>query len=254
MTHRFEDKVVLVTGGNSGIGRSTALAFAREGAKVVIAARRISEGEGTVQEIEEAGGEAFFVRTDVTNAEEVEHLVRMTIQKYGRLDYAFNNAGGGGKKSAPVAEYPLEDWNTVISVNLTGVWLCMKYEIPEMLKNGGGVIVNNSSLFGLRGSSHGNSAYTASKHGVIGLTKAAALEYAHAGIRIIAVCPGWIQTPRIVSYMREDPRFEALASKVPMGRMGKPEEIAEAVVWLCSGASSYVTGSIFAIDGGVLAL
>lgn len=252
MTGRFEGKVALVTGGNSGIGRATAQIFAREGAKVVVAARRVSEGDETVNMIAQAGGEAIFVKTDVSRADDVEALIRKTVETYGRLDCAFNNAGVYGIE-VPVHEYTEEDWEYVMSINLKGVWLCMRSEIRWMLKHGGGAIVNDSSTSGLVGGLR-ESAYVASKHGVIGLTKAAALEYARHGIRVNAVCPGWIRTPMVDSIVASKPEREELAiSKEPIGRMGTPDEVAEAAVWLCSDAASFVTGHSMAVDGGILA-
>ena len=252
MSGRFEGKVALVTGGNSGIGRATALAFARESAKVVIAARRAPEGEETVGMIIQAGGEALFVKTDVSKASDVEALMRKTVETYGRLDCAFNNAGVYGTE-VPVHEYTEEDWEYVMSINLKGVWLCMRSEIRQMLKQGGGAIVNDSSTSGLVGGLR-ESAYVASKHGVIGLTKAAALEYARDGIRVNAVCPGWIRTPMVESIIAGNPERERqIIAEEPVGRMGTPEEVAEAVVWLCSDAASFVTGHSMAVDGGMLA-
>ena len=250
MAGKFDNKVALVTGGNSGIGRAAALAFAREGAKVIIAARRGPEGQETVRMIKDAGGEAIFVQTDVSRAAEVEAMVKKTVEAYGRLNYAFNNAGIS--KRVSLVELTEEDFDRVISINLKGVWLCMKSEILQMLKQGGGAIVNTSSGYGLFGSSRGVSAYAASKHGVIGLTKAAALEYAKAGIRVNAVLPCWILTPMVENTLRNDPQLEArILDHEPVGRMGTPEETAEAVVWLCSDAASFVTGHSMVIDGGL---
>jgi NAD(P)-dependent dehydrogenase (short-subunit alcohol dehydrogenase family) len=250
MARMLDGRVAIVTGGNSGIGRATALAFARNGAKVVIAARREAEGEATVQIIKQQSGDACFVQTDVSQADQVAAMVQKTIAVYGRLDVAFNNAGMG--KRAPLVELTEEDFDRVISVNLKGVWLCMKYQIPQMLANGGSAIVNMSLGYGLFGSPRGNSPYIASKHGVIGLTKAAALEYAKAGIRVNAVVPGWILTPMLEAGIGANPQLEArILDHEPVGRMGTPEEIAEAVVWLCSDAASFVTGHSMIIDGGL---
>jgi NAD(P)-dependent dehydrogenase (short-subunit alcohol dehydrogenase family) len=252
MPGKFDGKVALVTGGNSGIGRAAAMAFAREGAQVVIAARRVPEGEATVQMIQEAGGQALFVQTDVSQADAVEAIVQRTLAMYGRLDYAFNNAGIGVQ--ATIIELTEADFDRVIGINLKGVWLCMKAEIRQMLTQGGGAIVNMSSGYGLVGSSLGVSAYAASKHGVIGLTKAAALECAKAGIRVNAVVPGWIRTPMVEGGLQNNPQFEArILDHEPLGRLGRPEEVAEAVVWLCSDAASFVTGHSMIIDGGILA-
>lgn len=243
----FEGKVALITGGSSGIGRATAIAFAQKGAKIVIASRREKESEETVAMIKEIGSEAIFIKTDITQAIQVENLVNQTINTYGRLDYAFNNAGTEGILE-PSIEQTEENWNQVINTNLKGVWLSMKYQIPEMLKNGGGAIVNNASVFGLMGFPN-LSIYCASKHGVIGLTKAVALEQATAGIRINSVCPGPTQTDLLDRILSKIGRSEAKAAQ-PIGRFGKPEEIANAVVWLCSDAASFIIGHSLTIDGG----
>jgi NAD(P)-dependent dehydrogenase (short-subunit alcohol dehydrogenase family) len=243
--------VALVTGGDSGIGRAAAVAFAREGAHVVIAARRVPEGEATVRSITEAGGHALFVQTDVSQGDAVEAVLQRTLDAYGRLDYAFNNAGIA--VLAPFLEMTEADFDRVIGINLKGVWLCMKAAMRQMLAQGGGAIVNMSSGYGLVSSSLGVSAYTASKHGIIGLTKAAALEYATAGIRVNAVVPGWIRTPMVDGALENAPELETrILDQKPFGRMGRPEEVAEAVVWLCSDAASFVTGHSMIIDGGLL--
>ncbi|NES05646.1 MAG: SDR family oxidoreductase [Okeania sp. SIO2F4] len=247
MNNEFEGKIALVTGGSSGIGRATAVAFAKKGAKVVIGDRMEKEGQETVVMIKEIGSEAIFIKTDITQATEVENLVNQTINTYNRLDYAFNNAGTEGILG-PSIEQTEENWNQVINTNLKGVWLSMKYQIPEMLKNGGGAIVNNASGFGLVGSPN-VSIYCASKHGVIGLTKAIALEQAAAGIRINSVCPGPTQTDLLDRILSKIGRSEAKAAQ-PIGRFGKPEEIANAVVWLCSDAASFIIGHSLTIDGG----
>jgi len=250
MAAKFDGKVALVTGGNSGIGRAAAIAFAREGARVVIAARRIREGEETVQIIKDAGGHALFVQTDVSQGEAVETVLQRTLAAYGRLDYAFNNAGIA--VLGPFLEVTEADFDRVIGINLKGVWFCMKAEMRQMLTQGGGAIVNMSSTYGLSSSSIGASAYTASKHGIIGLTKAAALEYAKAGIRVNAVVPGWIRTPMVEEALKNAPQLEArILDHQPVGRLGRPEEVAEAVVWLCSEAASLVSGHSMTIDGGL---
>jgi NAD(P)-dependent dehydrogenase (short-subunit alcohol dehydrogenase family) len=251
MVDHFESKVVLITGGNSGIGQATALAFAKKGAKVVVAARRVSEGKATVAMIKETGGEAHFVQTDVTKATQVEALVAACITNYGGLDYAVNNAGIAGSDFAPAAEYEEEIWDNVIDINLKGVWLCMKYEIPEMLKRGQGAIVNMSSVAGLRGGEVGV-AYHASKHGVIGLTKAAAFEYAAQGVRINAVCPAVIKTPMTQPFFDDKDMTAQVTAMHPMGRVGRPEEVASTVLWLCSEDASFVTGHAHPVDGGFL--
>ncbi len=246
-------KVALITGGGSGIGRASALTFAREGAKVVVADVAVEGGEETVQLIQQRGGEAIFVKADVARAAEVETLVARAVQTYGRLDCAHNNAGIEGA-AATTVDYAEDAWERVLAINLKGVWLCMKYEIPHMLKQGGGAIVNTASTAGLVGY-RGGSAYVASKHGVVGLTKTAALEYAKPGVRVNAVCPGAIDTPMMGRLTGHRPQqAERMAAAEPVGRMGQPEEIAEAVVWLCSEAASFVTGHAMAVDGGLTAL
>ena len=253
---RLEGKVALITGGGSGIGRCTALSFVKAGAKVVVADVRVEAGQDTVKMIEEAAGEARFVKADVSQADEVEALVARTVEAYGRLDCAFNNAGiEGDPLLASVTGCTVDEWDRVLSINLKGVWLCMKYEIPQMLNQGAGSIVNTSSVAGLGGTTWvGTTAYVASKHGVIGLTKAAALAYARAGIRVNAVCPGVVRTPLVERHLQADPELEALlVAKEPVGRIAQPEEVAEAVVWLCSDAASFVTGHPLVIDGGLMA-
>jgi len=252
MAGTLEGKVALVTGGGSGIGRASAMTFAREGARVVVADVAVEGGEETVRIIQDAGGEGIFVRADVSKAGEVEALINSAVETYSRLDCAHNNAG---IEQVPVRthEYPEEVWDRLISINLKGVWLCMKYEIAQMLKQGGGAIVNTSSVAGLVGF-RGISAYVASKHGVVGLTKTASLEYAEAGIRINAVCPGFIRTPLLERFINHNLELEAqLVQLEPVGRIGTPEEVAEAVVWLCSDAASFVTGHAMTVDGGYVA-
>jgi NAD(P)-dependent dehydrogenase (short-subunit alcohol dehydrogenase family) len=248
MAGQVAGRIVLVTGGGSGIGRAAALTFAREGGRVVVSDIVVEGGEETVRMIKAANGEALFVKTDVSKAAEVEVLIQTVIDTYGRLDCAFNNAGIEGA-IVPTADYPEAAWDRTMAINLKGVWLCLKYEIPQMLKQGGGAIVNTASVGGLVGTAM-ISAYVASKHGVVGLTKTAALEYAKAGIRVNAVCPGVILTPMV---QRLPELLEAFTAAEPIGRLGKPEEIAEAVVWLCSDAASFVTGHAMAVDGGYVA-
>jgi NAD(P)-dependent dehydrogenase (short-subunit alcohol dehydrogenase family) len=243
----MENKVVLITGGNSGIGRATALLFSRRGATVVIAARRVPEGEQTVKAIEAEGGKGFFNQADVSQQNQVESLVDYIVQRFGRIDYAFNNAGVGSS-SANISDFSVESWQQVLDVNLTGVFICMKYELKQMEQQGFGVIINNASAFGFLGAPT-QSAYCATKHGVLGLTKSAALEYGNRSIRVNAVCPGWIMTPLIEDIAD---LVENVSTKVtPLGHPGSPLQVAEMVVWLCSDAASYVTGQSFVIDGGL---
>jgi NAD(P)-dependent dehydrogenase (short-subunit alcohol dehydrogenase family) len=250
MEKLLEGKVALVTGGAMGIGKITAQIFAREGARVVVVDIVTEGGEETVQLIKEAGGDALFVKCDVTKAMDVETAVNKTVDTYGRLDCAFNNAGIA--IPGTTVECSEEDWDRVLSVNLKGVWLCMKYEISRMLTQGGGVIVNTSSVGGLVGTP-GIAAYTASKHGVVGLTRTAALEHVTAGIRVNAVCPGSVPTPMLDPVVNHPELKAMLESKHPMGRFATTEEIAEAVIWLCSDRASYVTGVAFPVDGAVTA-
>ncbi len=244
------DKVALVTGGAMGIGKTTAQIFAREGARIVVVDIEAGGGEETARLIKAAGGDALFVKCDVTKAMEVKAAIKKTVDTYGRLDCAFNNAGIG--IPGTTVECSEEDWDRVLEVNLKGVWLCMKYELSQMLIQGGGVIVNTSSAGGLIGTP-GIAAYTASKHGVVGLTRTAALEHVTAGIRVNAVCPGSVPTPMLDPVVNHPEMKAMLESKHPMGRFGTTEEIAEAVVWLCSDRASYVTGVAFPVDGGVTA-
>lgn len=248
----FEGKVALITGGSSGIGRSTAVAFAREGAKVVVASRREDEGQETVRLIKEAGSEGFFVKTDVSRTDEVMAMVEKTVVAYGRLDCAFNNAGTDGHY-APLAEQSEENFDRVIGVNVKGVWLCMKHEIEHMLQNGGGAIVNTASIFGQVGFPSA-SIYAASKHAVLGLIKSAALEYAKSGIRINAVNPGDIQTDMVERGLANMPGGkEGYEASRVMGRLGQGDEIASAVLFLCSDQASFTTGQSLTVDGGYTA-
>ena len=252
MAYLTKDKVALITGAGSGIGRAAAQIFAREGAKVAATDVNRASAEETVGMIREAGGEALGLQADVSEAAEVEAMVDAVVERYGRLDCAFNNAGIEGVL-ASTADYTEADWAPVIAVNLTGVWLCMKYEIPRLLETGGGAIVNTSSAAGLLGAPR-MPAYVASKHGVIGLTKTAALEYAKSGVRVNSVCPGVIDTSMVGRLKERRPRmFEKIVRGEPIGRIGQPEEIAETAVWLCSDAASFVTGHAMSVDGGIVA-
>jgi NAD(P)-dependent dehydrogenase (short-subunit alcohol dehydrogenase family) len=241
-----------VTGGTSGIGRDTAVLFAKAGAKVVVAGRRELEGKETIELVRTAGGDGLFVKTDVSKASEVDTLIQKAVEKFGRLDVAFNNAGIEGAW-APIVRQSEEDWDRTIDINLKGVWLCLKYEIRQILKEGkGGAIVNMASIMGMIGSA-GAAAYSASKHGVIGLTKAAALETARSGIRINAVCPAAIETPMAERLYGAPQVHKYVLGCHPIGRFGKPKEIAEAVVWMCSDRASFMTGQSLVLDGGFLA-
>jgi NAD(P)-dependent dehydrogenase (short-subunit alcohol dehydrogenase family) len=248
----LQGKVALVTGGTSGIGRETAVLFAKSGAKVVVAGRRGPEGEETIELIRAAGGDSLFVKTDVSKASEVETLIKKAVEKFGRVDIAFNNAGIEGV-CLPIVRQSEEDWDQIIAINLKGVWLCLKHEIRQMLKQGaGGAIVNMGSVTGLIGSV-GAAAYSASKHGVIGLTKSAALENAKSGIRVNAVCPGFTETPMADRIFRVPQIHKHVLSCHPIGRLGRPMEIAEAVLWMCSDRASFMTGETLVLDGGFLA-
>ncbi len=251
MDMQFKGDVALVTGGSSGIGRATAIAFSREGAKVVVASRRRDESEETVRLIKSAGGDALFVQTDMKKPPEIAALIARAVEHFGKLNYAFNNAGTEGDPFIPLVESSETTWDEVIAVNLTGVYLCMKHEIPYILKTRG-AIVNMASMAGLTGGRIG-AAYFASKHGVVGLTRAAAIEYAAQDIRINAVAPAVIRTDMTERAFFHD---EALGAQVtamhPMGRVGRPEEVAGAVLFLCSKASSFTTGHVLPVDGGRL--
>lgn len=247
---KMENRVALVTGGSMGIGKATALAFAREGAAVVVSDIDVEEGKEIVRHIRAVGGTAHFIRADVSQSEDVRRMVQETIDTYGGLDYACNNAGIGGE-AAPTGEYSEQGWQRVIDVNLTGVWLCTKYELQHMQQNGGGAIVNMASVLGTVGFAN-SSAYVAAKHGIIGLTRTAALEYAEQNIRVNAVCPAFIETPMLEEAgITADPDMRAQITALhPMGRLGQPDEVADAVVWLCSEAASFVTGHALMVDAG----
>jgi NAD(P)-dependent dehydrogenase (short-subunit alcohol dehydrogenase family) len=244
----FAGKVALVTGGSSGIGRATAIKFGERGARVVVAARREQEGEETVDMVKKAGGQAMFVRTDVRIASQVENMVQQTVSKYGRLDIAFNNAGVGGIM-ARLIRTTEEIFDELVDTNFKGVWLSMKYEIPVMQKQGGGVIINNSSVSGVA-TAERLAVYSGSKHAVVGLSRAAAVEYGGDNIRVVAVCPGWIKT-RMTEELRARKDAGMFQSMIPLKRWGEPEEVAETVIWLASDAASFVTGGAFVVSGGM---
>lgn len=246
----LKDRVAIVTGGSLGIGKATALTFCREGTKVVIADMLQEEGERVADAINQGGGQAIFVRTNVASEEDVIALVQKTLDTFGQLDFAVNNAGVGGV-SSPTADYPLQEWQRVLDVNLNGVWFCMKHEIPAMLKEKSSVIVNMASIAGLVGFA-GSAAYVASKHAVIGLTKVAAIEYGAQGLRINAVCPGFIQTPLLEKhgFTEGSEVSKQVAQLHLLKRIGRPEEVAEMIVWLCSDYASFMTGNPLPVDAG----
>jgi NAD(P)-dependent dehydrogenase (short-subunit alcohol dehydrogenase family) len=252
MTTELEGKVALVTGGTSGIGRDTAVLFAKAGAKVVVAGRREPEGNETIELIRTAGGDGLFVKADISKSSDVDALIQKAAERFGRLDIAFNNAGIEGVW-VPIVRQSEADWDRTIAINLKGVWLSLKYEIRQMLRQGGGgAIVNMASITGLIGSA-GAAAYSASKHGVIGLTKTAALENAKSGIRINAVCPGVIETAMGERLFGAPAVHKYVLGCHPIGRFGRPAEIAEAVLWMCSDRASFMTGQSLVLDGGFLA-
>jgi NAD(P)-dependent dehydrogenase (short-subunit alcohol dehydrogenase family) len=245
-------KVALVTGGTSGIGKATAIALAQAGAKVVVAGRRQAEGEETIRQIQAIGGDGFFVATDVSKEADVQALIEKTMARYGRLDIAFNNAGVD-QQTTPLPEQTETTYDRIMDINVKGVWLSLKHEIPAMLKNGGGAIVNTTSGLGLVGAA-GVPIYVASKHAVEGLTKSVALEYAKQGIRVNAVSPGLIQTEMLDHSVQTNTELmEYFKTMLPMGRIGTPQEVVNAVLWLCSDASSFVTGQSLTVDGGYTA-
>ena len=244
-------KVAIITGASSGIGRATAIALAKDGVRVAIAARRANESKETLQLVKEAGGDGIFIKTDVAREDEVKKLVELTVEKYGKLDYAFNNAGIEEMHTSFVDQTSAV-FDNIMNINVKGIWLSMKYEIPQMLKNGGGSIVNTSSVAGVIGFAQ-MPIYSASKHAVLGLTKSSALEYAKSGIRINAVAPGGVETDMYERTVGDNKQFfQTIIAMHPIGRVGKPEEIANAVVWLLSDKASFVTGHTLLIDGGLV--
>ncbi|HYL72843.1 MAG TPA: glucose 1-dehydrogenase [Bryobacteraceae bacterium] len=248
----FDGKVAIVTGASSGIGAAAALQFAREGAKVVIAARRSDKCEAVLRQIQALGSEGLFVQTDVTKRADIQALVEATLARFGRLDCAVNNAGISGPVGMPVADIEEENWDQVMNVNLKGVWMCMKYEIPAMLQHGKGAIVNVSSIYGFKPSDVGHAPYCTSKFGVIGLSKTAAVDYGQQGIRINVVSPGFTHSEMVDPFMESAPHLQNALIKRYSGqkRVGDAEEIAGAIAWLCSDAASFVNGAVLAADGG----
>jgi NAD(P)-dependent dehydrogenase (short-subunit alcohol dehydrogenase family) len=251
--NRFKDKVVFITGASTGIGKAAALKYAAEGARVVVADVNEPEGKATAEEAQGKGGESLYVHCNVAEASSIQEAIQQTMDRFKRIDVAVNNAGIGGA-SAHTAEYPDDEWNKVIAINLTGVFLCMKYQLHEMLTAGKGVIVNMASILGKVGFM-GSAAYVAAKHGVIGLTESAALEYAARGIRINALCPGFIYTPMLekAGLAQDDQLHRTIADMHAMKRMGQPDEVADALLWLSSDQATFVTGHSLAVDGGYLA-
>jgi NAD(P)-dependent dehydrogenase (short-subunit alcohol dehydrogenase family) len=250
---RFDNKVALITGATAGIGKAIAIEFSNNGATVVLTGRREEKGLELVDLIKQKGGNAFFQKADISNENDVKSLLNITIKKYGRLDYACNNAGIGGV-GKHLHEVSTDEWEQVININLKGTWLCMKYEIQEMLKNNYGAIVNISSKSGIRGSAHGICAYVASKHGVVGLTRTGAIEYGKKGIRLNCICPGTTRTEMMAPLLDQPGMETNYNKKIPIGRIAEPEEIAHVALFLCSDEASHVNGLIMPVDGGMTAV
>ncbi len=248
----FEGQVVIVTGASSGLGEAAALKFGREGAKVVVAARREDKGRAVVEQIEAAGGEGMFIKTDVTKRADIETLVDSTVSKFGKLDYAVNNAGITGPVMVPLAEIEEEDWDELMNTNLKAVWMCMKYELLAMLKRGTGAIVNISSIYGFKPSDVGHAPYCTSKFGIIGLSKTAAVDYGQQGIRVNVVSPGYTHSEMVDPYVEQAPDLvkQVVSRYSAQNRLGQAEETAEAIAWLCSDAARFVNGVVLPVDGG----
>ncbi len=251
MEQDLAGKVAIITGGASGIGKATALLFAAHGAKVVVSDIHEQAGDEVIQQIKQTGGEAVFIKADVSKAEDCEQLVSKAIETFGRVDIAFNNAGIGGEAN-PIADMSIEGWNKIIAVNLSSVFYCMKYQLQQMVKQGSGAIVNNSSILGSVGFAN-SAGYVAAKHGLLGLTKNAAIEYSAKGIRVNVIGPAFINTPLLTEAGIDDTVKKALVQLHPIGRLGESKEVAELVLWLSSDKASFVTGSYYAVDGGYLA-
>ena len=250
----LDGKSALITGGASGIGRAACLAFARHGARVVVTDLDAEGGEETLRLLETDGdADKLFIRADISREEEVEALVAGCVDAFGRLDCAFNNAGVRADGLSPISELAVDEWDRLMATNLRGTFLCLKSQLRQMSRQGGGAIVNTASIHGLVGAGHGISAYVSSKHGVVGLTRAAALEFAEQGIRVNVLCPGHTDTPLIADFLDDPERAKQLTTQYPLGRIATPEEVAEAAVWLCSDVASFVTGEALPVDGGFLA-